>query len=137
MGYSAHFCWLDRDEIMLHGKERRRRSGRDTQLVVDVFDVVMRGAFRHHQLGANLTVGTPARHQPQDIDFARRKPTGILATPATFCALVPCCKEHCVDRRGVKSLRTVVAENLRRLLGGAGRSVRAGLRQGVVDVGGS
>jgi hypothetical protein len=50
---------------------------------------------------------------------------------------VPCCKEHCVDRRGVKSLRTVVAENLRRLRGGAGRSVRAGLRQGVVDVGGS
>jgi hypothetical protein len=42
---------------VLHGDERRRRSGRDTQFVIDVFDVVMRGAFRHHQLGANLTIG--------------------------------------------------------------------------------
>ena len=57
-------------QVMLHREERRSGARGDTDLSVDVLDVVMDGALRESEPFSHLAVGVAASDQPEDFDFA-------------------------------------------------------------------
>jgi ABC-type branched-subunit amino acid transport system substrate-binding protein len=65
---------------VLHGPEGGGRARRDTDLIVDVLDVVIGGLRGDEELIADLLRGESARGQAQNIDFAAGKSRGIIVT---------------------------------------------------------
>ena len=58
------------EEIMFRGEEGSSRAGGDTDLVVDVLDVVVYRLFGDNEKIRNLLFGVTTRDQSQDLDLA-------------------------------------------------------------------
>ena len=78
---------------MLHGKEGRGRSGRDSDLGVDVFDVASNRLGRDEESLSHFPVGPAEADQSQDVDLA----VGQAARPG-FPAQGVTVSSHAEDR---------------------------------------
>ena len=69
------FCLVHvAQKVVLHSKESSGCSRGDADLIVDVLDMVMNGAFRDRESFCHLAIGMPASDQPEDFDFTVTQP---------------------------------------------------------------
>ena len=89
------------EQIMFGGEEAGSRAGGDTDLVVDVLDVVVYGLLRDDEQTGYLLFGVSACNQTQYLDFALRE--ACHEFPAGSAYLVTRCCEDTVCGFTIKS----------------------------------
>lgn len=121
------------DQAVSDGEKARQRAAGDTDLLIDVFDMIAGGLARNHQTLCDFGVGKPQRQETQHLDLARSE-AGRQASAAGD--VLACRAQDRIDRAAVESPAVRLGSKVsRRILRGARGPMRSWFQPGPVCVG--